>query len=129
MTNFDTSQFTKWVVGKLKEVSGLEVVLSNPTGESIFPCAVVTTPLRRVVRTEDGVPVEIDISIQIDYWADSKYNCMALSDSADIKLRTMNLTRVNTTIDTFDDITKKYRYGGNYETKYNAIIDAFENKL
>lgn len=129
MTNFDTAQFTKWVVGKLKLVNSLEVVLTNPSGDSIFPCAVVGTPLRRVVRTEDGIPVEIDLSIQVDYWADSKYSCMYLSDGGDIQLRSMNLTRVNTTIDTFDDITKKYRYGGNYETTYNALTDAFDNRL
>jgi hypothetical protein len=127
MTDFDTGQFIEWVVDKLDTITGLEVVLSNPSGDSKFPCAVVSTPLRRVVRTEDGVPVEIDISVQIDYWAGKKYDVMDLSDQGDIKLREYNLTRVNTTIDTFDEITKKYRYGGNYEVKYNAITNSYMN--
>lgn len=126
MTNFDTSQFTKWVVGKLATITGLEVVLSNPSGESEFPCAVVSTPLIRVLRTENSTPVEISISIQVDFWDSTKYNVMSLSDQANNKLREYNLTRVNTTIDLFDEITKKYRYGGNYEVKYNSITNSYE---
>lgn len=126
MTNFDTSQFTKWVVGKLATIKGLEVVLSNPSGESEFPCAVVSTPLIRVLKTENSTPVEISISIQVDFWDSTKYNVMSLSDQANNKLREYNLTRVNTTIDLFDEITKKYRYGGNYEVKYNSITNSYE---
>jgi hypothetical protein len=127
MTDFDTGQFTKWVVAKLNTITNLEVVLSNPSGNSIFPCAVVGTPLIRVVRTENGVPIEIDISVQIDYWANTKYDVMSLSDSGNVKLREFNLSRVNTTIDTFDEIVKKYRYGGNYEVKFNAINNSYMN--
>ena len=126
MTDFDTSQFTKWVVAKLDTIEGLEVVLANPSGDSVFPCAVVSTPLIRVVRTENSTPVEIIISIQVDYWDSTKYSVMSLSDQANIKLREYNLTRVNTTIDLFDEITKKYRYGGNYEVKYNSITNSYE---
>lgn len=126
MTDFDTSQFTKWVVAKLDTISGLEVVLANPSGDSVFPCAVVSTPLIRVVRTENSTPVEISISIQVDFWDSTKYSVMSLSDQANIKLREYNLTRVNTTIDLFDEITKKYRYGGNYEVKYNSITNSYE---
>lgn len=127
MTELDTGQLTKWIVGYLKNVTGLEVVLANPSGDSTFPCAVVSTPLIRILRTEDGMPVEIAIQVSVDYWSNTKYNCMSLSDLGNIELRKMNLTRINTTIDTYDDITKKYRYGGNYETKYNALTGAFEN--
>ena len=126
MTDFDTSQFTKWVVAKLDTIEGLEVVLANPSGDSVFPCAVVSTPLIRVIRTENSTPVEIIISIQVDYWDSTKYSVMSLSDQANIKLREYNLTRVNTTIDLFDEITKKYRYGGNYEVKYNSITNSYE---
>jgi len=126
MTDFDTSQFTKWVVAKLDTIEGLEVVLANPSGDSVFPCAVVSTPLIRVVRTENSTPVEISISIQVDFWDSTKYSVMSLSDQANIKLREYNLTRVNTTIDLFDEITKKYRYGGNYEVKYNSITNSYE---
>lgn len=125
---FDTGQFTKWIVAELEKINNLEVVLANPSGDSIFPCAVVSTPLKRITNTDDGQPVEISLSIQINYWAGKKYDCMSLSDKGDIQLRNLNLVRVNTTIDTYDDITKKYRYGGNYETTYNAITGAFENR-
>lgn len=129
MIEFDTSQFTKWVVDKLDNISNLNVVLSNPKGNSSFPCAVVSNPLKRITKTEDGFPIEIDLSISVEYWADTKYKCMELSDSGDIQLRSMNLTRMNTTIDTFDENTKKYRYGTNYETKWNALTGAFQNRI
>ena len=128
ITEFSMKDFTKQIVSKLNEITNLEVVLSNPSGDSIFPCAVVSTPYKRIVKTEDGTPVEIDLSVSIDYWANSKYDCMSLSDDGDIKLRDINLTRINTTVDTFDEITKKYRYGGSYETTYNALTGALENR-
>lgn len=127
VTELAVSDFTKQIYTQLSSITGLNIVLSNPSSDSEFPCAVISTPYKRVKITEDGIPIQIDLSIAISYWASSKYSCMDLSDDADIKLRNINLTRVNTTIDTFDEITKKYRYGGSYETTYNALTGALEN--
>lgn len=128
MTEFDKEKFTKWVVQFLNEISALEVVLSNPKADSIFPCAVVGTPLDRVVRTSEGQPVEIALSVSVDYWANSKYECMRLEKEGIEKLRKLNLQKVNTNIDLYDDITKKYRLGGSYECYYNALTNSFENR-
>ena len=127
VTELAVSDFTKQIYTQLSSITGLNIVLSNPSSDSEFPCAVISTPYKRVKITEDGIPIQIDLSVAISYWASSKYSCMDLSDTADIKLRNINLTRVNTTIDTFDEITKKYRYGGSYETTYNALTGALEN--
>lgn len=127
VTELAVSDFTKQIYTQLSSITGLNIVLSNPSSDSEFPCAVISTPYKRVKITEDGIPIQIDLSVAISYWASSKYSCMDLSDDADIKLRNINLTRVNTTIDTFDEITKKYRYGGSYETTYNALTGALEN--
>ena len=127
VTELAVSDFTKQIYTQLSSITGLNIVLSNPSSDSEFPCAVISTPYKRVKITEDGIPIKIDLSVAISYWASSKYSCMDLSDDADIKLRNINLTRVNTTIDTFDEITKKYRYGGSYETTYNALTGALEN--
>lgn len=129
MTEFDTSNFVESVYNELvKDTNLIQVVLVNPTDESSFPCAVIGTPLKRVQITEDGTPIEISLSIQIDYWADKKYTCLSLSDTADRNLRNLNLVRINTTVDTYDTVTRKYRYGGNYETTFNALTNAFENR-
>jgi len=127
MTEFSKKTFTQMIYNKLSTITGLAVVLSQPTDESIFPCAVIGNPLTNISKTEDGVPTKINIQVPIEYWAESKYNCMDLSDSGDIKLRDMNLIRTNTTLDTYDTITRKYRYGSNYEVIYDAIHNAFIN--
>lgn len=125
MTEFSKKTFTQMVYTNLITVSGLSVVLSQPKEDSIFPCAVIGNPLTSISRSENSVPVEVKVQIPIEYWADTKYSCMDLSDSGDIKLRAMNLIRTNTTLDTYDEITRKYRYGGNYEVIYDAIHNAF----
>lgn len=124
MTEFSKKTFTQMVYTKLASISGLTVVLSQPTDESIFPCALINNPLTSISRSENGVPVEIRIQVSIEYWNATKYGCMDLSDSGDIKLRDMNLIRTNTTLDTYDEITRKYRYGANYEVIYDSIHDA-----
>lgn len=127
MTEFSKKTFTQMVYTKLATISGLTVVLSQPTDESTFPCAVINNPLTSISRSENSVPVEIKIQVSIEYWSETKYGCMDLSDSGDIKLREMNLIRTNTTLDTYDTITRKYRYGGNYEVTYDGIHNAFIN--
>lgn len=120
--------FTNMIVEKLQEIDGLEVVLENPQADGIFPCAVIQTPIKQITKTENGIPTRINLSITIDYWTSSKYKSMALSDKADIKLRELNFTRVNSPIDQYDDITKKYRYGGNYEVFFNGLTNALERR-
>lgn len=127
MTEFSKKTFTQMVYTKLATITGLSVVLSQPTNESIFPCAVIGNPLTSISRSENGFPAEIRVQIPIEYWASSKYSCMDLSDSGDIKLRDMNLIRTNTTLDTYDTITRQYRYVGNYEVIYDGIHNAFIN--
>lgn len=127
MTEFSKKTFTQMICTKLATITGLTVTLTQPKTDSTFPCALIGNPLTSVSRSEDGVPSEIRIQVPIEYWADLKYSCMDLSDSGDIKLRDMNLIRANTTLDTYDEITRKYRYGGTYEVIYDAIHNAFIN--
>ena len=86
MTEFDKEQFTKWAVEFLEEISNLDIVLSNPKADSIFPCGVLGTPLDRVVSTNEGLPVEIALSVPFEIWANTKYECMRLEKQAIIKL-------------------------------------------
>ena len=125
ITELSVENFTKIVVNKLNEKTN-DVLLSNPQITSIFPCCIVSLPLSSIEITEDGVPVRSRFSISIEWWTDKKYSSMQLLDETDILLRTLGMTRVNTNIDMFDDITKKYRYGGQYEVFYNGLTNAFE---
>lgn len=127
MTEFSKKTCIQMVYTQLVSISGLTVVLTQPKADSVFPCGLIGNPLTSISRSENGVPVEMRIQIPIEYWASTKYSCMDLSDSGDIKLRNMNLTRVNTTLDTYDEITQKYRYGATYEVIFDAIHNAFIN--
>lgn len=117
--------FTRLVVRKIEELNK-EVVLNNPNGDSIFPCYLVQTPLCRDILTEDSIPVRQGYSIAIEQWTDKKYDALKMSDEVDLKLRELNFTRTNTLLDTFDDITKKYRLIVNYEVNYNGLYNSFE---
>lgn len=127
MYELKLSELTKMIVKEL-EKDGLSTSLKNPQSDSEFPCAVVGTPLKSVLLTENGIPVRTALSIPIEYWANKKYEAMDISDDGDKKLSKLNFIRVNTTIDMYDDITKKYRYGGNYEVIYNGITNALERR-
>lgn len=120
--------FTDMIVEKLQEIDGLEVILDNPQADSKFPCASIGTPLKSIINAEKGIPTRINLSIPISYWTNSKHNSMKLSDNADIKLRELNFTRVNSPIDSYDEITRKYRYGGNYEVFFNGLTNSLERR-
>lgn len=117
--------FTTLIVNKLEELS-VEVALQNPTSESKFPCYIVQTPLRQDKKTDEGVPVKQRYSIAVEHWASKKYDVMSMSDETDVKLRELNFTRTGTLLDTFDEITKKYRLITNYEVNYNGLYNSFE---
>lgn len=117
--------FTKIVVAKLEEDNN-EIVLENPQTDSTYPCGVVRTPIKLVDMTENGIPVRSRFAITVDWWTDKKYDSMALADKADRKLRELNLIRTGAPIDTYDDITKKYRNGGNYEVFFNGLTNSFD---
>ncbi len=120
--------FTDMIVEKLQEIDGLEVILDNPQADSKFPCASISTPLKSVINTENGIPTRVNLSVSVSYWTNSKHSSMKLSDNADIKLRELNLTRVNSPIDSYDEITRKYRYGGSYEVFFNGLTNSLERR-
>lgn len=125
----DTDVLVKMVVSKLEEIDNLEVVLENPQADSKFPCAVVSTPLKSITITENGIPVQTNLSITIDYWTNKKYDSMKLSDMADKKMRELNFIRMNSPIDQYDEVTKKYRFGGNYEAFFNGLTNSLERRI
>jgi len=125
ISRLELKDFVVLIVNKLKE-QGEEVVLQNPSADSIFPCRVVQTPLRQDKLSDDGIPVKQRYSIAIEHWANKKYDVMAMADSTDVKLREFNFMRTNTLLDTFDDVTKKYRLVTIYEVNYNGLYNSFE---
>lgn len=122
----DIETLTRLVVRKINELGDREIVLQNPTDKSVFPCTVVRTPLERQRISEGVTPVYKRFSISIEEWCSTKYDCMFQSQATAVKLRDYNFKKVSNDIDTYDEITKKYRLISNYEVNYNGLTNSFE---
>lgn len=104
-----------------------DIVLRNPQSDGKFPCAVIQNPLKVIDEMDEYKrPIKTRFSVLIEYWANKKYDCMDLSDQAEISLRDLNLILTNVTVDGYDEITRKYRYGGNYEVIHNGIDNSLD---
>lgn len=129
MTELDIETFQRLVYRKLDEIEGREIVLKDPTTESVFPCTVLRTPLESMPlrpHTENCIPVRKLFQITIEEWCDKQYDCMARAQETTIKLREYNIIKTSNDISVYDDITKKYRLINNYEVYYNGLTNSFE---
>ena len=106
--------------------SRTEAVLTTPTTESIFPCRVINTPIDRVLKSQNAIPLAKDFQITIEHWSESQRTCMEMADNTDKVLEKRNMLRTNTQPIIYDAITKKYRLITSYEVRYNAITNSFE---
>lgn len=117
--------YTRIIVKKLEEL-GYNIVLENPQSDETFPCGVVSNVYKNIILTENGTPVKSSFYVSVGWWSDKTYSSMALFDEATKKLRELNLTLVGNPRSSYDEITKKYRYDGNYEVNYNGLTNSFE---
>ena len=129
--DFTTKDMSDLLYDDLSEIkdnneSKTEAVLTMPTTESIFPCRVINTPIDRVLKSQNAVPLAKDFQITIEHWSDSQRTCMEMANNTDKVLQKRNLLRTNTQQIIFDTITKKYRLIISYEVRYNAITNSFE---
>lgn len=116
--------FSDLVYEKLNTLNK-EVVLEEPEAESIFPCFVIRTPLESVRESMNAVPLMKQYQISIEYWCDSKRECMEETYNMDEVLSTINLVRTNTSNIEFDKITRKNRIICTYEVRYDCINNSF----
>lgn len=114
-------EFSDLMYDKLVELQD-EVVLTNPSTTSKFPCRELGTPLKSVNITH-----ALDtFQISIKHWHESQRTVMEMADKTDVKLLEYNLVRTNTSPCIFDEILQKYGLTTTYEVKYNALTNAFQ---
>ena len=120
---FDTENITRQIVRKIAELEEFKesVLLTNPEQAAVFPCCVVLPPLQRP-RYRGAA---WDMSLTIEAWGDTQYSTMQLFDKIKLKLLELNLQLTNNTPLHRDVITDKWRYGGYFECRYDAIHNAF----
>ena len=116
-----TKEFSDLMYDKLVKL-GEEVVLTNPSKESTFPCREMQTPLKSIKKT--GAVAVFQISIK--HWNAKQRAAMEMSDKTDEKLLEYNLVRTNASPCIYDSVLQKYAITTSYEVRYNALTDAFE---
>lgn len=119
--NLGVKEFSDLMYDKLVELKD-EVILTNPTTTSKFPCREMQTPLKSIKKT--GALTTFQISIK--HWHQKQRSAMEMSDKTDEKLLEYNLVRTNTSPCLYDAILQKYGLTTTYEVKYNALTNAFQ---
>lgn len=123
MYRFDTETVTKHIVDKVASVIGSDsALLTNPARDAAFPVCVVQPPLQSPRHSG----ASLDLSVTVEVWADSQYEAMRVFDQVRDALEEINLTKTNNTPLFQDAYTLKWRFGGYFETRWNAITNAFE---
>ena len=119
--NLGVKEFSDLMYDKLVELED-EVILTNPTTTSKFPCREMQTPLKSINKT--GALSTFQISIK--HWHQKQRSAMEMTDKTDEKLLEYNLVRTNTSPCLYDAILQKYGLTTTYEVKYNALTNAFQ---
>ncbi|HIQ91001.1 MAG TPA: hypothetical protein IAB27_05205 [Candidatus Coprosoma intestinipullorum] len=118
-------EFTRIVENSVEEL-GYNTLLTNPDTNAKYPCITVGNTLSSILITEDKVPVKTRFQISIEVWSTSKYETMAIMDKVAIKLRDLNLTKVGTPTELYDEITSKHRRGYSFEVFFNGLTNSFD---
>ncbi len=124
MYELSIEDFTKYVIRQVETIGN--ITLNNPDTKEAFPIGVVNNSMQSIKTTENNIPVYTRFSISIEWWTNSKYESMRLFQQTNKKLRESNFVQIGGAIDLYDEVTKKYRYGGRYEVNYNGLTNSFE---
>ena len=116
-----TKEFSDYIYDKLIQLND-EVVLTNPSTTSKFPCRELQTPLKSINKTRAMATFQISIK----HWHKRQRSAMEMTDKTDEKLLEYNLVRTNTSPCIYDSILQKYGITTTYEVKYNALTNAFQ---
>lgn len=124
MYELSIEEFTRYVVRQIELIGN--ITLNNPDTRESFPIGVVNNPMQSIKVTENNIPLYTRFSISIEWWTNSKYESMRLFQETNKKLRESNFIQIGGSIDLYDEVTKKHRYGGRYEVNFNGLTNSFE---
>lgn len=125
MRQFDTAQVTRLLTVKAAEVPEIGkagALLANPAKSARFPVCVIQPPLARPKYSGAAC----DLSITIEVWAKDQYGAMETFGKVQEKLAELNLQCTNNTPLFMDAVTEKWRFGGYFECRWNALTNSFE---
>lgn len=125
MYTFDTAAAARLLtvtVAKVPEIGSKGAVLTNPSRDAAFPVCVIQPPLLRPKYGEAAA----EVSVTLEVWAKDAYAAMTLFDKVKQSMRTLCFTATNNTPLHMDAVTNKWRFGGYFECRWNAITNTFE---
>ena len=128
LNNLDLKYFTQLFVDKAAEVPEIGssgALLSNPDAKAHFPACVVQPPLAKPSKGALA-GAAYDLSITVEVWTDKLSNSLGIFDEIIAKLKDYSFSLTSTTPQQYDTITQKWRYGGYFEVRWNAIDNSFE---
>ena len=128
LNSLNLEYFTQLFVDKVAEVPEIGsdgALLSNPDISAHFPACVVQPPL---VKPSKGAAAgaAYDISVTLEVWTDRLSSSLGIFDGIIEKMKDYGFSLTSTTPQQYDMITKKWRYGGYFEVRWNAIDNSFE---
>lgn len=121
MHRFDTALVTKMTMAKVEEIPSLRADTQNPNETASFPRCIVQPPLQK--QRNGGAAVHLSFTIEV--WAEQQFDAMRLFDQVRDKLLEYNFVLTNNT-PLFRDAIGKWRFGGYFETRWNALNNSFE---
>lgn len=121
MNRFDTVAALKMVMDQVEKVPGMTADIQNPESGAKLPRCIVSPPLQR----PKNIGAALDLSFTVEVWAEQRFDCMSLFDLVRDSLGGINLILTNNT-PLFRDQIGKWRFGGYFECRYNALTNSFE---
>lgn len=122
---FSTELITRTVTGELAKIPILgkeRVLLTNPSTGASFPCCVVNPPLQK----DKYSGAAKNLSFTVEAWADKQMEALRVFDEVSKKLFGLNMKLTNNTPLHRDEVTGKWRFGGYFDCRWNAITNSFE---
>lgn len=121
MYTFDTVTVLKMVMEQAETVAGMTADTQNPESDAKFPRCIVQPPLQRPKNNSNA----LDLSFTIEVWAEQQFDCIRWFDAVRNALAEINLIVSNNT-PLYRDAIGKWRYGGYFECRWNALTNSLE---
>lgn len=116
------------ITEKLAEISEFGnngVLLSNPDIKVAFPVCVIQPPIQTPIYMGHGW----NLSVTCEIWANTLTEAAGLFDCVKCKFLELNFMQNGNSPPIYDEITKKWRFGGYFEARWNALNNTLERNI
>lgn len=127
-TVLNTKLLIELTTDKLAEIEEFgtdKVLLTNPDTDAEFPVCVMQPPLQTPIYMGAGW----NLSITCEVWANTLTQATALFDKVKCKFLELNFMQNGNLPPSYDAITKKWRFGGYFEARWNEYYNTLERNV